>query len=222
MRLTLPSLPAIAAGPEEVVCTDTSALTVENLVTAYRSGVFPWPDEPDEPIPWCCPRVRALLVFDEITPGRTLEKLLRHGLFTYSIDRAFPEVIAACAAAPRSGGFSTWISPTMQAAYTALHRAGFAHSVEVWDAHDQLVGGLYGVDAGGVFCGESMFHLTDNASKLAILHLAKHLRERGATWIDIQQLTPHMSRLGAREIPRSVFLKLLEKELSVVRKLFGS
>jgi len=221
MKLSLPSLAQIAAGPEEVVCTDASVLTVENLVTAYRSGVFPWPDEPDEPIPWCCPRVRALLVFDELTPGRTLEKRLRRDACTYSIDRAFDQVVAACAAAPRAGGFGTWISPTMLAAYTALHRAGFAHSVEVWDAHGQLVGGLYGVDAGGVFCGESMFHLTANASKLAILHLAKHLCSRGATWMDIQQLTPHMARLGAREVPRDLFLKLLAKDLRAGRKLFG-
>jgi leucyl/phenylalanyl-tRNA--protein transferase len=107
----------------------------------------------------------------------------------------------------------------MIAAYTALYRAGGAHSVEVWK-NDALVGGLYGVDAGGFFGGESMFHLEDNASKLAIWFLAGYLRERGQAWLDIQQLTPHMERLGAKEITRARFLAELENELSAGRTLF--
>ena len=107
------------------------------------------------------------------------------------------------------------------AAYTVLHRAGRAHSVEVW-RDGELVGGLYGVDAGGFFCGESMFHHVDNASKLAVCFLARHLSERGQTWMDIQQLTPHMERLGAREVTRATFLAQLGQEIAVGRVVFAS
>ena len=172
-------------------------------------------------IPWCCPRVRAVLVFAELTPGRTLEKAARKGGWSFSIDRAFPEVIAACAEAARPEQEGTWIAPAVVAAYTALHQAGAAHSVEVW-RDGELVGGLYGVDAGGAFGGESMFHRVDNASKLALLHLAGHLQARGCTWMDIQQLTPHLQRLGARELLREDFLAQLSGELAVGRVLFPS
>lgn len=218
--LTFPPLAFLARGPEIIVETDATALTVENLRAAYRCGVFPWPGDPHEPVPWCCPRRRAILEFPALTPGRTLEKAARKPGWSYSIDRAFPAVIAACAAAPRPGEFGTWISPAVLAAYTALHEAGWAHSVEVW-RDDRLVGGLYGVDAGGFFGGESMFHLEDNASKLAILHLAKFLTARGQTWMDIQQLTPHMQRLGAREMTRPTFLSRLAEELASGRSLFS-
>ncbi|MCX6955517.1 MAG: leucyl/phenylalanyl-tRNA--protein transferase [Verrucomicrobia bacterium] len=219
--LTFPSVDRLARGPEVVAETDASALTVENLRAAYRCGVFPWPGEPSEPIPWCCPRRRAILEFSALTPGRTLEKAARKPGWSYSIDRAFPAVIAACAAVYRPGQFGTWISPAVLAAYTALHHAGWAHSVEVW-RDDRLVGGLYGVDAGGFFGGESMFHHEDNASKLAILFLAQYLTARGQTWMDIQQLTPHMQRLGARELTRPTFLTRLAGELATGRTLFAN
>ena len=218
-NLTFPHRADLARGREVVAVTGDEALTVQNLRAAYARGIFPWPGRPEEAIPWACPRRRAVLVFDEFTPGRTLEKTARKLGWSFSIDRNFPAVIAACAAAPRPGQEGTWISPAMIAAYTALHRAGAAHSVEVWK-NDVLVGGLYGVDAGGFFGGESMFHLEDNASKLAIWFLAGYLRERGQAWLDIQQLTPHMERLGAKEITRATFLAELENELSAGRTLF--
>lgn len=217
--LIFPDAARLARGPEVLRETSAAALTVENLRAAYRRGVFPWPGAASAPIPWCCPRVRAILVFDELTPGRTLEKAARKTGLSYSIDRAFPAVIAACAAAARPGQDGTWIAPAIVAAYTALHRAGSAHSVEVW-RDGELAGGLYGVDAGGVFCGESMFHHQDNASKLAIMHLAAHLRTRGSEWMDIQQLTPHMKRLGAREVTRAVFIEKLAREIAVGKELF--
>jgi leucyl/phenylalanyl-tRNA--protein transferase len=217
--LVFPTEAQLARGPEVLVRTKAHALTVENLRAAYRCGIFPWPGSAGAPIPWCCPRVRAVLVFSELTPGRTLEKAARKSGWSYSMDRAFPEVIAACAAADRAEQEGTWISPAVVAAYTALHEAGAAHSVEVW-RDGELVGGLYGVDAGGVFGGESMFHRVDNASKLAILHLAQHLQARGATWMDIQQLTPHMERLGAREVNRAGFLQRLSEGIAEGRELF--
>lgn len=219
--LSFPERSKLARGPEVVAVTDAAALTVDNLRTAYARGIFPWPGSAGEAIPWCCPRRRAVLVFGELTPGRTLAKAARKPGWSFSIDRAFPAVIAACAAAPRPGQDGTWISPAVSAAYTALHRAGVAHSVEVWQ-DDALVGGLYGVDAGGFFGGESMFHHVDNASKLAIWFLAGYLSERGQRWMDIQQLTPHMERLGAKDVTRATFLAELERELGVGRKLFQS
>jgi len=219
--LVFPEPALLVRGPEVVARTTAAALTVENLRAAYRRGIFPWPSGPRAMIPWCCPRVRAVLVFAELMPGRTLEKAARKGGWSFSINRAFPEVIAACAAAARPEQEGTWIAPAVVAAYTALHQAGAAHSVEVW-RDGELVGGLYGVDAGGAFGGESMFHRVDNASKLALLHLAGHLQARGCTWMDIQQLTPHLQRLGARELLREDFLAQLSGELAVGRVLFPS
>jgi leucyl/phenylalanyl-tRNA--protein transferase len=137
----------------------------------------------------------------------------------FTIDQAFESVIAACAAAPRSGQRGTWITPAMVGAYVQLHRLGHAHSVEAWES-DELVGGLYGVTAAGVFTGESMFHRVNDASKLCVLHLIEHLRARGSTWLDIQQMTRHFALLGAREISRAEFLKLLGAERRAARKLF--
>jgi leucyl/phenylalanyl-tRNA--protein transferase len=182
-------------------------LAVETLREAYRRGIFPWPHE-TLPLPWFSPRRRTVIVFEELHVGRSLRKAFQRKAYTYTIDRDFSAVIRGCAASERPEQEGTWIGPKIVAAYTRLHRAGDAHSVEVWDG-EQLVGGLYGIDAGGVFTGESMFHLTPDASKLALLFLIEHLRERGATWLDCQVMTPHMAALGAREISRGRFLDLL-------------
>jgi leucyl/phenylalanyl-tRNA---protein transferase len=195
------------AGRSDVVAIGEN-LFPETLRAAYRSGVFPWPHG-NYPLPWFCPLRRAVLEFDRLHVPESLAKARRKSPLTITVDRAFPEVIAACAVAARPDQESTWINDQMRAAYTLLHRRGDAHSVEAWDADGKLVGGLYGVDAGGVFCGESMFYRAPNASKLCLLHLIDHARERGGTFLDIQQLTPHMERLGAREIPRADFLKRL-------------
>jgi len=184
-------------------------LSSETLRDAYRHGIFPWPHE-ELPLPWFSPRRRAVIFFDELHVGRTLRKSMRHAPFTFTIDKAFDDVIRACAATPRAEGEGTWIGPEIVRAYTSLHGEGDAHSVEAWEG-DALAGGLYGMDAGGLFTGESMFHRRAEASKLALLYLIDHLRERGATWLDCQIMTPHMRALGAREIPRAQFLDLLEE-----------
>lgn len=194
-------------------------LTVPNLLGAYRSGIFPWPSGPRDPIPWLSPDPRAILEFDRLRVPKSLAQARRNCGWTFTIDRDFPAVIAACASAPRPGQQGTWIHPAMQQAYTALHDAGWAHSVEVWQG-DRLVGGLYGVAPGGVFVGESMFRLQPNASKLALLHLVDHLAARGLGWIDIQQLTPHMEALGAREIPRDAYMGRLADSLRAGLALF--
>ena len=194
-------------------------LSVDALRDAYRHGIFPWPHE-DLPLPWFSPRRRAVIFFDELHVGRTLRRTQKRSGFTFTIDRNFPSVIKACSAAPRPGQDGTWIGPEMIAAYTRLHRAGDAHSVEVWDG-EEMIGGLYGIDAGGVFTGESMFHRRTGASKLALLFLIDHLRQRGATWLDCQVMTPHMKAIGAREIMRARFLDMLAQAQGVGASLFG-
>jgi leucyl/phenylalanyl-tRNA--protein transferase len=183
-------------------------LRVETLRDAYRHGIFPWPHE-DYPLPWFSPRKRTLLFFDELHTGRSLQKAARRASYTFTIDRDFASVIRACGESERPEQDGTWIEPRIVDAYIRLHEAGDAHSIEAWEG-DHLAGGLYGIDAGGVFTGESMFHHRDDASKLALLFLVDHLRTRGATFIDCQVMTPHMAALGAREVPRPHFLDLLE------------
>lgn len=194
-------------------------MTVENLRNAYRAGIFPWHIE-GLPLPWFCPDRRAVLDFDDLRISRSLRREWRKTGFRYSIDCAFGSVIEGCAEAVRSDGAGTWITDDFKRAYGDLHRAGEAHSVEVWDG-EALVGGLYGVDAGGVFCGESMFYRRSNASKFALLYLIDHLRSRGASWIDIQVMTPHFRSFGAKEMRRVEFLDRLEKAQAVGRSLFG-
>ncbi|MCZ2390677.1 MAG: leucyl/phenylalanyl-tRNA--protein transferase [Acidobacteria bacterium] len=184
-------------------------LTVENLREAYSKGIFPW-YTPGLPLPWHSPDPRAILVFDELTIPRSLAKAKRHSDLSFTIDRDFSAVIKACSESERPDQPGTWITPEFIEAYTALHKAGDAHSVEAWNAAGDLVGGLYGVDAGGVFCGESMFYREPNASKLAFLFLVETLRSRGAAWLDIQVMTPHLRTLGAREISRGEFLRRLQ------------
>ena len=192
--------------PSDVVAMGEN-LRVETLREAYRKGIFPWPHD-GLPLPWFSPRRRAVIFFEELHVGRSLRKAQKRAELTFTIDHDFPTVIAECAAADRPDQDGTWIAPAMIAAYTRLHEVGDAHSVEVWEG-DTLVGGLYGVDCGGLFTGESMFHHRPEASKLALLFLIDHLRERGATLLDCQVMTPHMEALGAREISRARFLDAL-------------
>ena len=179
----------------------------DNPGVADPGGVFCWAQE-GWPLPWFCPRRRGILVFSEMHVPRSLAKARRRGEFRLTIDAAFRDVIEGCSELPRPGQRGTWITAEMIDAYDELHRRGHAHSVEAWIG-DELAGGLYGVDAGGAFCGESMFFLAPNASKVALLHLVDHLEARGADWIDIQMLTPHMEALGARTETRDAFLRRL-------------
>jgi leucyl/phenylalanyl-tRNA--protein transferase len=182
-------------------------LDPETLIEAYRNGVFPWPIE-GLPLPWFCPNPRAILEFSDLHIPRSLQKARKLSNLRFTFDQSFPDVIRRCSKAPRPGQSGTWITPAMVKAYIRLHELGHAHSVEAWDGQ-RLVGGIYGVDCGGIFAGESMFHTTPNASKLALLFLIEHLRSRASEWMDIQQLTPHMKALGAKEISRDEFLKKL-------------
>ncbi len=194
-------------------------LSVGNLTDAYRRGIFPWHME-GVPLPWYCPDKRAILKFEDLHIPKSLEKEQKKELFTFTIDKFFRSVIEECSKSPRTGQKGTWITTEFVEAYSKLHQAGTAHSVEVWDAEDTLVGGLYGVVAGGVFCGESMFYKQPNSSKLALLFLIEHLKKRGTTWLDAQVMTPHLKTLGAREISRREFLRILKETQGFKLKLF--
>jgi leucyl/phenylalanyl-tRNA--protein transferase len=196
------------------------SLSTTNLVRAYRRGIFPWPID-ENLLPWCCPEERAILEFKDLYIPRRLARLKRQMPFRFTIDQAFGEVIVACAKVKRKGESGTWITTQMMRAYCELHKKGYAHSVEAWEGNT-LVGGLYGVDAGGAFSGESMFCYRSNASKLALLYLIEHLRKRGLDWIDIQMITPHMEALGAKSIDRSEFLQKLSLALKRKITLFAA
>jgi leucyl/phenylalanyl-tRNA---protein transferase len=194
-------------------------LTVENVREAYKKGIFPWYTE-GIPLPWHCPERRAILEFENLRIPRSLAKARRGSSMTFTIDKDFTRVIRSCSTAYRPGQRGTWITPEFERIFTDLHKLNIAHSVEAWNAAGELAGGLYGVDAGGVFCGESMFFTEPNASKLALLFLIDHLSERGSTWLDSQVMTPHMEALGAKEISRSEFLAKLKTTQKAKLKLF--
>ena len=200
------SFPPPESADEHGIVAAYGDLHPQTLRLAYHSGIFPWPHE-GLPLLWFCPQERAILDFDKLHIPRSLAKMRRKSPFTFTIDADFAGVISACQKAKRPEQEGTWITPAMKAAYLRLHQVGDAHSVEAWDTNSNLVGGLYGVDGGGVFSGESMFHTVPNASKLALLHLVEHLQKRGLRFIDIQQMTPHMAALGACEISRADFLR---------------
>ena len=180
----------------------------ETLVDAYAHGIFPWPYDDGE-VYWWSPDPRAVIPLDGLKISRSLRRTVRRADFACTYDRAFDDVMRACAE-PRETG--TWITPEYMAGYADLHRVGHAHSVEVWSG-GALVGGLYGVTVGALFTGESMFHRRTDASKVALVGLVERLREGGATVLDVQWVTPHLASLGAVEIPRSAYLRRLAEAI---------
>ena len=179
-------------------------LSVERLLLAYSLGIFPWYN-PGEPILWWSPDPRCVLFPENLHVSRSLHRFMRRFSYRISFNENFPGVIYWCRRL-RVGldGSGTWITPEMKHAYTALHQLGFAHSVECWDG-DDLIGGLYGVCLGRCFFGESMFSRSKNASKIVLVHLVEHLREKGFVMLDCQQTTDHLLSMGAKEITRREF-----------------
>ncbi|GMM61095.1 leucyl/phenylalanyl-tRNA--protein transferase [Novosphingobium pituita] len=189
------------------------------LLRAYRAGIFPMSDSRDDPeIYWVEPRLRAILPLDGFHCSRSLARTLRRGHFTVTCNEAFDAVIDACAA-PREGAEDSWISQRIRESYRTLHQLGHAHSIETWittqgpggEPVRELVGGLYGVGFGKVFCGESMFSRRSDASKVALAWLVAALRMAGVTLLDCQFSTPHLASMGAVEIPQAEYLALLGK-----------
>ena len=185
-------------------------LSPERLLNAYRQGVFPWYSE-GQPLLWWSPDPRMVLFPPRLHLSRSLRKLLRQGRFHITFDQAFSSVVEACAA-PRDGDGGTWITGEMKQAYIDLHRLGHAHSVEAWQ-EGELVGGLYGIQLGAIFFGESMFSRVSNASKVAFVHLVRTLERLGCPLIDCQVYTTHLESLGACPIPRARFLELLAEQV---------
>ncbi len=181
-------------------------LSPATLVDAYRRGIFPWP-HPGVPTPWFSPDPRGILHLGGVRVSRSLRRTLRRSGWVTTLDAAFEAVVAGCARSRGEAG--TWITPGMVRAYQRLHDLGWAHSLEVWD-RDALVGGLYGVQAGGVFTGESMFHRVGDASKVALVDLAERLREAGGRFIDVQLSTEHLVSMGAVDVPRATYLADLD------------
>jgi leucyl/phenylalanyl-tRNA--protein transferase len=186
-------------------------LSQERLLLAYRMGIFPWYSE-DEPILWWSPDPRLILYPSTLHVSKTLKKIFNKKVFTVTIDKAFEEVITACAQTRLQNREGTWIVDGIHDAYCRLHLSGYAHSVETW-TDGRLAGGLYGVSLGRCFFGESMFSRVDNASSVALVALARLLKTLSFDFIDCQVTTAHLMRFGACEIPRSRFLKELRHAL---------
>ncbi len=186
-------------------------LNEPTLLHAYSRGIFPWYDE-NTPILWWSPDPRVVLYPGYLRVTRSLSRVIRSGRFGIRFDGNFESVIRYCAEVPRKAQSGTWITGEMIEAYIRLHQSGYAHSVETY-MDGELCGGLYGVSLGGIFFGESMFHLVRDASKVALYCLVQRLLEWNFDLIDVQQSTGHMRRMGAVEIPRDEFLDILEKSM---------
>lgn len=193
------------ASPEGIIALGGD-LSPKRLLYAYQKGIFPWFSEGD-PIVWYCPPERMVLFPDELKISKSLQKILTKNEFQITENTAFEEVIYHCKTVKRNGEAGTWITDDMEQAYCELHKLGHAKSIEVWK-DKELVGGLYGVEVGKIFCGESMFSLVSNASKIAFLHLVESDKYQ---LIDCQVYNDYLASFGAREIKRETFLRFLDK-----------
>lgn len=185
-------------------------LSPERLLLAYKSGVFPWFDQGD-PILWWSPNSRMVLFLDELIVSKSMRNVLNRNMFSVTFNQNFRDVISNCQKVKREGQYGTWITNDMINSYCKLHEMGIAESVEVWQ-NEVLVGGLYGVNLGHVFCGESMFSLVSNASKVAFIALVEQLKKQNYKLLDCQVYNEHLESLGCREIKRTEFMKILQGE----------
>lgn len=199
--------PPVSSASTDGIIAIGGDLSVERLLLAYRSGIFPWYNE-GEPIVWYSPDPRMVLFPEKLKVSKSMRQLINKNIFKVSFNTHFSEVISNCKIINRNGQPGTWITDEMQKAYIKLHELGVAKSVEVW-LGDKLVGGLYGIDLGTIFCGESMFSHISNASKIAFIYLVEKLKNENYSLIDCQVYTSHLESLGAEEIPRSDYLKYL-------------
>jgi leucyl/phenylalanyl-tRNA--protein transferase len=200
--------PPVDSASTEGILAFGGDLSPERLLLAYRSGIFPWFNI-DEPIIWWSPNPRMVLYLDEIKVSKSMRSLLNRNVFKVTINQNFSAVIRNCQKIVRPGQDGTWISEQMISAYEKLHELGHAMSVEVWQ-DEVLVGGLYGVDLGQVFCGESMFSRVSNASKVAFVSLVNHLKSNQYQLLDCQVYNEHLASLGCREINRDDFIKVIK------------
>lgn len=199
--------PPVETASSEGVLAFGGDLSPERLLLAYNSGIFPWFNK-GEPVIWYSPGERMVLFPNELKISKSMKQILKKDSFKVTFNQNFKEVIRSCKTIYREGQGGTWITDEMEQAYTKLNELGHAKSVEVW-LGNELVGGLYGIDLGDVFCGESMFSAVSNASKVAFIHLVQKLKRENYKLIDCQVYNDHLASLGAREIPRNEFLRYL-------------
>jgi leucyl/phenylalanyl-tRNA--protein transferase len=185
-------------------------LSPERLLLAYKSGIFPW-FEDGEPIMWWSPNPRMVLFLDELIISKSMRNILNRNIFTVTFNENFRDVISNCQNIERDGQNGTWITNDMIEAYCKMHELGIAKSVEVWQ-DEVLVGGLYGIDLGHIFCGESMFSKVSNASKVAFIALVNQLKAANHKLLDCQVYNPHLESLGCREIDRIDFMEILKSK----------
>jgi leucyl/phenylalanyl-tRNA---protein transferase len=186
-------------------------LDPNRIMKAYMSGIFPWYNKQD-PILWWSPNPRFVLFLQDFKVSKSLKKRIQSNCYEIQFNRNFLQTMIECSKIPRSGQNGTWIHDDIIKAYVQLHKMGYAHSFETY-FEDELVGGGYGLSIGNIFCGESMFALKTDASKVALYYLVEHLKNKGFTLIDCQIPTPHLASLGAKEISRETFLKLVTDAL---------
>ena len=203
------NFPDVELADEDGLLAFGSNLSIETLLKAYKKGIFPWYNE-NEPICWYSPNPRFVLFPGKLKISSSMKRVINSGIFKFSVDKNFADVIKNCRLAKRKGEPGTWITDEIEKAYFTLFGNGFAHSAEAWH-NKQLAGGLYGVQIGKVFFGESMFANQSNASKFAFIKYVQFLQEKGVEIIDCQVYTPHLESLGAEFISRKDFTKLLKK-----------
>jgi leucyl/phenylalanyl-tRNA---protein transferase len=204
------SFPPVSQTTPQGILAAGGDLSPERLLLAYENGIFPWYEDSD-PILWWCPEQRMVLFFDELKISHSMRNIINQKTFYVTFNQSFREVILGCQKAKRDGQYGTWITDEMIGSYTELFEMKKAISVEVWQ-NKELVGGLYGVDLGHVFCGESMFSSVSNASKMAFISLVKYLKERNYKLLDCQIYNDHLDSLGCREIPRTEFMTILKNK----------
>ncbi len=202
--------PSLNEATSEGILAVGGDLSSDRLLLAYKSGIFPW-FNPGEPILWWAPSSRMVLVFENLIISKSMRNILNRNVFKVTFNQDFKAVISNCRSIKREGQNGTWISDEMIKAYCNLHKLGIAKSVEVWQ-NEELVGGLYGIDLGNVFCGESMFSKVSNASKVAFITLANQLKNDNYKVLDCQVYNEHLESLGCNEIDREDFMKILNED----------
>ena len=203
--------PSVTEATSEGILAVGGDLSPERLLLAYKSGIFPW-FNPGEPILWWAPNSRMVLFFEDLIVSKSMRTILNRNIFEVTFNQDFKAVISNCRSVKRNGQRGTWISDGMIEAYCKLHELGIAKSVEVWQ-NEELVGGLYGIDLGNVFCGESMFSKVSNASKVAFISLVNQLKKENYNLLDCQVYNEHLESLGCNEIDREDFMKILALDI---------
>lgn len=214
MKTNFPShytFPPVELADEDGLLAMGGDLSPERLLAAYRNGIFPWYN-PSDPILWWCPDPRFVLFPDRLHISVSMKKFLKKTPFTFTINKAFSQVIHHCRHTYRPDQLGTWITNEMENAYNTMHTLGYAHSAETW-LGDKLVGGIYGIRLGNIFFGESMFSHETNASKFVLTHYMQQLQKEGVILMDCQVYSEHMESMGAEMISRKVFLEILKREI---------